>query len=58
MFAVPCGKSNKVCFACSIMKNIVLFPALSKLSVKLICWIALGSASNAYCLLKSIAIIL
>ena len=42
----------------SIMKYIVVFvfPSLSKIFVKLICYIALGSASSACCLLKSIAI--
>ena len=40
------------------MKNIVEFPALSKFAGKLIYLIALGSGSRAYCLLKSIEIIL
>ena len=52
-FTVPCEKSNIVFFAFSRMKKILVFPALSKFDVKLICWIALGSASNAGCLLKS-----
>ena len=56
-FAVPCEKSKTVSFASSIIKNIVLFPVLSKFAVKLICWIAVGSASRACRLLKSIAII-
>ena len=34
-FTVPCEKS--VSFASSKIKNIVVFPALSKFSVKLIC---------------------
>ena len=45
-------------FASSIMKNIVAFSGLSNIAVKLIYWVAIGSASNACCLLKSIAIIL
>ena len=49
---------RKFFFASSIIKNIVVFPALSKFAAKLICWIALGSASSACCLLKSIAIVL
>ena len=55
-FTVPCEHSKIVSFACSIIKKIVVFPSLSKLAVKLISWISLGSASNAYCLLRSIAI--
>ena len=46
---VPCENSNSVSFASSIMKNILAFPALSKFAVKLIWWIALGSAFNACC---------
>ena len=45
-----------VSFASSIIKNIVVIPALSKFPLKLICWFAFWSASNAYYLLKSIAI--
>ena len=56
-FTVSCEKSKTVSFASSIIKNIVLFPVLSKFAVKLICWIGVGSASRACCLLKSIAII-
>ena len=56
-FTVPCEKSKTVSFAFSIMKNVV-FPALSKFAVKSIFLNALGSGSKAYCLLKSIAIIL
>ena len=55
-FTVPCEKSKTVSFAFSIIKNIVAPSALSEFAVKLICWIALGSASRACCLLKSIAI--
>ena len=51
-------KSKMVSFASSIIKDIVVFPAQSRFPVKLICCIAFGSASSAYCLLKSIAIIL
>ena len=36
-FTVPCEKSSAVSFASSIIKNIVVFPALSKFAVKLIC---------------------
>ena len=56
-FTVPCEKSKTVYFASSIMKNIVVFPVLSKFAVKLIYWIALGSGSNACCLLKSTVVI-
>ena len=35
-FTVPCEKSKTVPFASSIIKNIVVFPALSKFAVKLI----------------------
>ena len=55
-FTVPCEKS--VSFASSKIKSIVVFPALSKFAVKLICWISLGSASRTCYLLKSVAIIL
>ena len=36
-FTVPCENSKTVSFASSIIKNIVVFPALSKFAVKLIC---------------------
>ena len=36
-FTVPCEKSNIVFFAFSRMKKILVFPALSKFDVKLIC---------------------
>ena len=55
---VPCENSKIVSFASSRMKYDFVFPALSKFAAKLICWIALGSASSTCCLLKSIAIIL
>ena len=48
--------SKAVSFAFSVMKKIVAFPAGSKFAVRLICWIALGSASRAYCLVRSIAL--
>ena len=57
-FTVPCEKSKTVSFASSRMKKILLLFGRSKFAVKLICWIALGSTSNAYCLVKSIGIIL
>ena len=57
-FTVSCEKSKTVSFASSVMKNIVVFPALSRSAVKLICWFALGSASSACWLLKSIVLIL
>ena len=57
-FSVPCEKSNTVSLASSISKNIVVFPALSEFAVKLICWIALRSASRTCYLLKFIVIIL
>ena len=57
-FTVPCKKSKIVSFVSSIMRNFVVFPALYKFAVKLICWIVLGSAPYATCLLKFIAIIL
>ena len=57
-FTVPCENSKTVSFASSIIKNIVVFPGLSKFAVKFICWIAFGSESKACYLLKSIAIIL
>ena len=46
-----------VSFTFSIMKNIVVFPARSRLPVKLFFFcIAFGSVSSACCLLKSTAI--
>ena len=53
---VPCKKSKIVSFASSVMKRIVT--SWSRFPVKLICCIAFGSASSAFCLLKSIAIVL
>ena len=48
---VPCKKFNLVFFASLIMKNSVVssFSSRAKLPVKLICYIAFGSALNAYC---------
>ena len=57
-FTVPCEKYKIVSFDYLVMKNIVVFPALSKFPVKLIFWFALGSVSKSCCLRKSIAIIL
>ena len=54
---VLCEKSKMISFAFSIMKKIAMLPSRSKFAVKLICCIAFESASNVYCLLKSIAII-
>ena len=51
-FTVPCQKSKTVSFASSIVKETAVFSALSIFAVKLICWIALGSISIAYCLLE------
>ena len=47
-----------VSFTSSIMKYIFVFAltSLSKIFVKLICYIVFGSAFSACCLLKSIAI--
>ena len=55
-FTVSCEKSKTYSFVSSIIKNIVVFPALSKFQV--ICCFAFGSALSYCCLLKSIAIIL
>ena len=41
-----------VSFACSIMKNIVVFSSGSRFAVKLICCADFGSALSACCLLK------
>ena len=51
-FTVPFEKSETVSFASSKRKYIQMFPALSKVAVKLICWHTLGSASSACCLLN------
>ena len=57
-FTVPCEKSKMVKFASSVMKNIVAPSVRFRFSVKLVYYIAFGSASSACCLLKSIAMIL
>ena len=54
---VPCKKSKAFSFTSSVMKNIVIFPSQFRFPVKLICCVAIRSASSACCLLKSIAII-
>ena len=46
---VPFQKSKTVSLVSSIMKSIVAPSALSRFPVKLICCIALGSASNFCC---------
>ena len=51
-FADPCKKSKTVFFASWIMNIIFVLPALSKFAIKLICWIALGSASRTCCFLN------
>ena len=45
-FIVPCEKSETVSFTTSIMKNIA--DCCSRFSMKLVCWIAFGSASSAH----------
>ena len=57
-FTVPCENLKTVSFTSSGMKQNLLLFSLSKFAVKLNYWIALGSASRACSLLKSIAIIL
>ena len=49
-------KSRIVSLTSLIMKNIVVFPACSKLLIKLIYYIGFGSASRTCCLLRSVAI--
>ena len=49
-------KSKIVCFASSIMKNTAVSPAGFRFLVKLICYIAFGSASN-FCYLRKSAVI-
>ena len=51
-FTVPCEKSKIVSFTSSRMKNTDVSSAQSAFPVKLICYIAFGSAWPAYCLLK------
>ena len=52
----PFEKSKIVSFAFSVMKNIVTPSAVFRFAVKIICCIAVGSASIFCCLLKSIGI--
>ena len=33
-FTVPCEKSNTVCYASSVIKDIVVYPALSKFEIE------------------------
>ena len=57
-FTFPCKNSKTVSFTSSKTKqNLVLF-ARFRFAVKLICLIALGSASSSCCWLKSTAIVL
>ena len=51
---VSCKKSKTVSFVSSIMENTNASSLRSKFPVKLICWIAVGWASRACFLLKSI----
>ena len=53
---VPLEISKIVYFTSSIIINIFVFHVRSKFPVKLICFIILGSISNAFCLLRLIAI--
>ena len=57
-FTVPCEKTKIDFFASSIMKTIIAPLSRSRFPVKLISCTDFGSASSAYCLLKSITIIL
>ena len=57
-FTVAYEKSKMVSFASSIMKNVAVFSSRPRFPVKLMYYIALGSASSACRSLKSIAIIL
>ena len=53
-------KSKVASVATSIIKDIVVFTigSRAKFPVKLICCVTLRSASRAYCVIRSIAIIL
>ena len=55
-FTVPHEKSKIASLTSLIMKNIAVFPVGFRFPVKCICYITLGLASNACCLLRSIAI--
>ena len=57
-FTVPFEKPKMVSFASSIMNNIIAPSTRSRFPVKLICCMAVGTASGARYLLKSITIIL
>ena len=57
-FTVPCEKSKALSFASSIMKTIVAPSARSTFPVKLISYIAFGSASSDCCLLVIIKLII
>ena len=48
-------KYRIVSLTSSKIKSKILFPALSRFPIRLVCCIAFGSASSASCLLKSIA---
>ena len=50
---VPCGKSRMISYSSSIMKTIIA--CNSRFPVKSTYYFAFGPASNACCLLKSIA---
>ena len=58
LLTAPCKISKTISFASSVIKKVVAPSVSSKFPVKLICCIAFGSASSAFCLLESIAIIL
>ena len=55
---IPCELSKTVSFAALIMKDITVFLVWSRSPVKFVCCISFWLASNAFCLFKSIAIIL
>ena len=57
MITVSFEKSKTVSFASLIMKYILSLSSLVRLPVKLVCCIALGSASSFCCLLKSLQLI-
>ena len=56
LFTFPCEKSKTVSVASSLNKWIAVCLHRSRFAGKLICFIALGSTSSAWCLLKFIAI--
>ena len=57
---VSCEKSKVVSFASSTMENTAVFTfgLRCRFSVRLICYVAFGSASRTCCLLEPIAMIL